>query len=200
MLLNQHISPKWELNAKGSHTIMTIRIVSWNIAQREDAWRALLDTDADIALLQEAPEPSADVANRIDVNPGPWCILQELEQVLGGLQSSNCRRKFTWNGLNRNQSKMRRMVIWLSVALEPFLQRLLNLKTQNHSLLPQGTLHGRPLMPQQKVAGYCRRFSSPLDFWSFNFYWAVGKTSCINSWWSQYSTWIRRDFILGRSL
>ena len=74
---------------------MTIRIVSWNIAQREDAWRALLDTDADIALLQEAPEPSADVANRIDVNPGPWCILQELEQVLGGLQSSNCRRKFT---------------------------------------------------------------------------------------------------------
>ena len=52
---------------------MTIRIVSWNIAQREDAWRALLDSDADIALLQEATEPPADVASRVDVNPGPWC-------------------------------------------------------------------------------------------------------------------------------
>jgi endonuclease/exonuclease/phosphatase family metal-dependent hydrolase len=52
---------------------MTIRIISWNIAQREDAWRALLDSDADIALLQEATEPPVDVMRRIDVNPGPWC-------------------------------------------------------------------------------------------------------------------------------
>jgi endonuclease/exonuclease/phosphatase family metal-dependent hydrolase len=49
-----------------------MNIISWNIAQRDDAWRALLDTDADIALLQEATEPPADVASRIVVNPGPW--------------------------------------------------------------------------------------------------------------------------------
>jgi hypothetical protein len=52
---------------------MSIRVVSWNTAQRVDAWRALLDTDADVALLQEATEPPADVASRVDVNPGPWC-------------------------------------------------------------------------------------------------------------------------------
>lgn len=33
----------------------------------------MLDTDADIALLQEATQPPADVASRVDVNPGLWC-------------------------------------------------------------------------------------------------------------------------------
>ncbi len=49
-----------------------LKIVTWNIAQREDAWRFLLDTDADIALLQEAIEPPADVAGMVEINPGTW--------------------------------------------------------------------------------------------------------------------------------
>ncbi len=49
-----------------------LKILTWNIAQREDAWRFLVDTDADIALLQEAIEPPADVAGMVEINPGPW--------------------------------------------------------------------------------------------------------------------------------
>jgi exonuclease III len=49
-----------------------VKIISWNIAQRDDAWRFLLDTDADIALLQEATKPPDDVAQRLDVDPSPW--------------------------------------------------------------------------------------------------------------------------------
>jgi hypothetical protein len=29
-----------------------VKIIAWNIARREEAWRALMDTDADIALLR----------------------------------------------------------------------------------------------------------------------------------------------------
>ena len=49
-----------------------VKIIAWNIARREEAWRCLLDTDGDIALLQEAIEPPADVARRLDVDPAPW--------------------------------------------------------------------------------------------------------------------------------
>lgn len=49
-----------------------VKLISWNIARREEAWRCLLDTDADIALLQEASEPPADVARRLEVDPAPW--------------------------------------------------------------------------------------------------------------------------------
>jgi hypothetical protein len=37
-----------------------VKMIAWNIAQRPDAWRLLLDSDADIALLQEAREPPND--------------------------------------------------------------------------------------------------------------------------------------------
>jgi endonuclease/exonuclease/phosphatase family metal-dependent hydrolase len=47
-------------------------MIAWNIAQRNEAWRSLLDTDADIALLQEAPEPPADVGARVHVDQAPW--------------------------------------------------------------------------------------------------------------------------------
>lgn len=30
------------------------------------------DTDADIALVQEAREPSADLARRVEIDPAPW--------------------------------------------------------------------------------------------------------------------------------
>ena len=49
-----------------------VKMITWNIARREDAWRSLVDSDADIALLQEAAEPPADVAGMLDVDPAPW--------------------------------------------------------------------------------------------------------------------------------
>ena len=49
-----------------------MKLISWNIAHREEAWHRLLDTDADVALLQEATEPPPDVASRIEVDAEPW--------------------------------------------------------------------------------------------------------------------------------
>ena len=49
-----------------------VKMIAWNIARREEAWRFLVDTDAEIALLQEAAEPPADVGGRLDVDPAPW--------------------------------------------------------------------------------------------------------------------------------
>jgi hypothetical protein len=49
-----------------------VKVMAWNIARRDEAWRYLLDTDADIALLQEAAAPPADVARRLEVDPSPW--------------------------------------------------------------------------------------------------------------------------------
>ena len=43
---------------------MTTKIVSWNIAKRQEPWHQLLEMDADVALLQEADEPPADDAGR----------------------------------------------------------------------------------------------------------------------------------------
>jgi len=49
-----------------------VKIVTWNIAQRDEAWRHLANTDADIALLQEARQPPADVSSRFEVDTAPW--------------------------------------------------------------------------------------------------------------------------------
>jgi endonuclease/exonuclease/phosphatase family metal-dependent hydrolase len=49
-----------------------MKIVAWNIARREECWRALLGTDADLALLQEATPPPPDIAERFDIDPSPW--------------------------------------------------------------------------------------------------------------------------------
>lgn len=49
-----------------------VKVISWNIARRDEAWRSLLGADADIALLQEATKPPDDVAGRLDVDPAPW--------------------------------------------------------------------------------------------------------------------------------
>ena len=49
-----------------------VKIISWNIARRHAAWRCLTDSDADIALLQEAGLPPDDVAARIEVDPVPF--------------------------------------------------------------------------------------------------------------------------------
>ncbi len=50
----------------------SIRVVSWNIGHRSDAWRTLADSEADVALLQEAVAPPPDVASHVEVDPGPW--------------------------------------------------------------------------------------------------------------------------------
>lgn len=47
-----------------------IKVVSWNIAKRQQPWRELLGMDADVALLQEAGEPPWDLRNEIEA--GPW--------------------------------------------------------------------------------------------------------------------------------
>lgn len=49
-----------------------VKLIAWNIAQSSEAWRLLIASDADIALLQEAKEPPADVAEKIDIDPTPW--------------------------------------------------------------------------------------------------------------------------------
>ena len=49
-----------------------VKIISWNIARRHAPWRCLPDSDADIALLQEAGLPPDDVAARIEVDPVPY--------------------------------------------------------------------------------------------------------------------------------
>jgi hypothetical protein len=49
-----------------------MKMIAWNIAQRPPAWRWLVDSDADIALLQEAKEPSADIAAKINVDAAAW--------------------------------------------------------------------------------------------------------------------------------
>ena len=49
-----------------------MKIISWNIGHRAQCWGRLLETDADIALLQEAAEPPPAVAGRIEVDPAPW--------------------------------------------------------------------------------------------------------------------------------
>jgi exonuclease III len=49
-----------------------MKMITWNIAQSADVWSLLFDSNADVALLQEAREPPADVAAKVQVNPDPW--------------------------------------------------------------------------------------------------------------------------------
>jgi hypothetical protein len=49
-----------------------MKLISWNIAQREEPWRRLLETHADVALLQEARGPPPDIASRIEAGAAPW--------------------------------------------------------------------------------------------------------------------------------
>jgi endonuclease/exonuclease/phosphatase family metal-dependent hydrolase len=51
-----------------------VKLTSWNIGGRQEPWRQLLDTDADIALLQEAGPPPGDVASKVDIDDAPWRI------------------------------------------------------------------------------------------------------------------------------
>ncbi len=53
-------------------TVDLIRIASWNVGRRSDAWRILLDSGVDVALLQEAQPPPPHLAERVEVDPAPW--------------------------------------------------------------------------------------------------------------------------------
>lgn len=48
------------------------RLVTWNMARRAAAWRELAASDVDVALLQEATPPPADVAANIEVDGSEW--------------------------------------------------------------------------------------------------------------------------------
>lgn len=48
---------------------MSIKVVSWNIAKRDDPWRELLEMGADVALVQEAGRPPDDVVGSVDTGP-----------------------------------------------------------------------------------------------------------------------------------
>jgi len=50
----------------------TLKIISWNIAHRKEPWFHLLDSDADIALLQEASKPPIEVQQEISVDDESW--------------------------------------------------------------------------------------------------------------------------------
>ncbi|MBP3192961.1 hypothetical protein [Natronogracilivirga saccharolytica] len=49
-----------------------MKIISWNIAQRTEAWYSLLESDADLALLQEASRPPSDLPKEIEFDDSPW--------------------------------------------------------------------------------------------------------------------------------
>lgn len=49
-----------------------VKLVAWNIARRDEAWRSFLDTDADVAFLSEAGAPPSGVEGRVTVDPGAW--------------------------------------------------------------------------------------------------------------------------------
>ena len=55
-----------------------MKIISWNMQHKHVSWRRLLDMEIDLALLQEAGKPPADIAERIQGDPAikvdsaPW--------------------------------------------------------------------------------------------------------------------------------
>ena len=49
-----------------------IKAISWNIAHRPVLWNDVVALDADVALLQEAPEPPQDIAARVNTDAQPW--------------------------------------------------------------------------------------------------------------------------------
>ena len=53
-------------------TDSSIRMVSWNMAHKQESWRYLLDMECDLALLQEACRPPDDIAGKVSIDPAPW--------------------------------------------------------------------------------------------------------------------------------
>lgn len=49
-----------------------MKIISWNMAGRKEAWYYLLESGADIALVQEAGPPPTDIISEIGLDDRPW--------------------------------------------------------------------------------------------------------------------------------
>lgn len=49
-----------------------LKLVSWNLAHRPEAWSGLLQNGADLALLQEACAPPTDLTGPLDHGSEPW--------------------------------------------------------------------------------------------------------------------------------
>ena len=52
-----------------------VRIVCWNIARRDECWKCLVNSDADVALLQEAAKPPREFSERFHTDPAPWITI-----------------------------------------------------------------------------------------------------------------------------
>ena len=59
----------------------TVNVISWNMAHKREPWRRLVDMDIDLALLQEACRPPDDIAERFEVDPAPWSVLERDSRV-----------------------------------------------------------------------------------------------------------------------
>lgn len=49
-----------------------LKLLSWNMAHRSELWQTLSQAQADVALLQEACEPSPAISGVLDVDDEPW--------------------------------------------------------------------------------------------------------------------------------
>lgn len=54
-----------------------MKLISWNIAQRKEAWGALINSDAAIGIIQEANNPPEGLLNNRHIDDAPW-------QTVGG--------------------------------------------------------------------------------------------------------------------
>ena len=78
-----------------------LKIIAWNIAQKPVAWRMLVESNADIALLQEAKEPPADIAGKVNIDTAVWrtgahrlwrATIVKLS-MSSGLRQNHCRMR-----------------------------------------------------------------------------------------------------------
>jgi hypothetical protein len=73
-----------------------LKLIAWNIAQRAAAWRFLVDSDADIGLLQEATEPPADVAAKISCDGESWWCAGGNRQWRAAIVKLSNRAEVSW--------------------------------------------------------------------------------------------------------
>ena len=62
----------------GDHTV---RMVSWNMAHKQESWRHLLDIECDVALLQEVCRPPDEIAEKVKIDPVPWPAAEQDSRV-----------------------------------------------------------------------------------------------------------------------
>ena len=67
----------------------TVNIVSWNMARKQESWRYLLEMEFDLAFLQEACRPPADIAERVRNRPG--CLAGPQTGRTGKVAHRDCR-------------------------------------------------------------------------------------------------------------